>query len=158
MVVPANFNSSQQTVISGAAAGVDRVIEVAKEAGAKRAIKLPVSAPFHSPLMKPAEEKMADELETVLIHELKAPYIPNVDGKIHRDHSQVKSFLVKQVTAPVLWDSTMETIVAQDCQVTIELGPGNVLTNLMRRKNREMKTYSIHDPDSMANCLSEELS
>lgn len=150
VVVPANLNSSIQVVISGESSAVQRAIELAKKGGAKRAIPLNVTAPFHSPLMKPAALQMDVALERVTVSTPKIPYISNVDAKLHSMSSGIKERLVEQITAPVLWDSSMKTFLSFGCNRIIEIGPGNVLTNLVRRLEGAPLAESIETAESIS--------
>lgn len=155
VVVPANLNSSIQVVISGDSNAVSRAIDLAKKGGAKRAIPLPVSAPFHSPMMRPAADKMAKALEKIKFHPLQFPYISNVDANLRTDSEGIKNRLVEQITAPVLWESSMKTILSLNCKGILEIGPGNVLTNLFRRLEGAPEVKSVDTLESVSNLLSE---
>jgi [acyl-carrier-protein] S-malonyltransferase len=148
VVEAVNFNSPGQIVISGNAGAVEKAIVLLKEAGAKRALPLPVSVPSHSSLMKPA----ADELEKYLSDiEFKIPeteVIHNVDVKSHDDVNSVKSALVKQLYNPVQWARTIQ-ILSDGCDAIVECGPGKVLGGLTRRINKDVKSFSLDKPDSM---------
>ncbi|OGQ33805.1 MAG: [acyl-carrier-protein] S-malonyltransferase [Deltaproteobacteria bacterium RIFCSPHIGHO2_12_FULL_43_9] len=149
IVVPANLNSSLQIVISGDSNAVQRALDLAKKVGAKRAIPLSVSAPFHSPLMKPAAERMKKAFNEIDFHSLKTPYISNVDANLHADSDGIKDRLIEQITAPVLWDSSMRTILGLNCHEILEIGPGNVLTNLFRRLEGAPEVKSLDTLESL---------
>lgn len=153
IVVPANLNSPIQVVISGHSNAVQRAAELAKKGGAKRVIPLPVSAPFHSPLMSPAAEEMKKAFNNIVFHPLQTPYISNVDGNLHEDSDGIKGRLVDQITAPVLWDSSMRTILGLNCNLILEIGPGNVLTNLFRRIEGAPEVKSIDTLESLSSLL-----
>lgn len=145
--VAANDNANGQTVISGHTSAVERAIMLAKEQGAKRAVTLPVSAPFHSPLMAPAAEEMDVALSSVTIETPAVPVIANVTARPVCEPENIHQLLVDQVTAPVRWRETMDSF--QDLGITevVEIGAGKVLTGLMRRADRSMQIYNIETPD-----------
>jgi [acyl-carrier-protein] S-malonyltransferase len=154
-VQAANFNSPGQVVIAGSAAAVDRAIEILKSKGAKRAIKLPVSAPSHSALMQPAAASLADRLQRVAFDAPRARSVYNVDVSTHGDASAIRDALIRQLVGPVRWTETIRAIVASGARAVVECGPGRVLTSLNRRieKNREIAMLAIDDPDSLAAAL-----
>ena len=140
VVAPANYNCTGQLVISGSIEGIDKACELLLASGAKRALKLKVGGAFHSPLMQPAQEELAEAIEAA---EFKAPVCPvyqNVDGKPHTDPAEIKENLVKQLTAPVRWTQDVEAMIADGATEFIELGPGNVLQGLVKKINREVTT------------------
>ncbi|MDE6295644.1 MAG: ACP S-malonyltransferase [Muribaculaceae bacterium] len=133
VVAPANYNCPGQVVISGTIEGIDAACEKMLAAGAKRALKLKVGGAFHSPLMMPAQEELAEAIEAA---EIKAPVCPiyqNVDGKPHTDPAEIKANLIKQLTAPVRWTQDVQAMVADGADEFIELGPGNVLQGLVKK-------------------------
>lgn len=133
IVVPANFNSPGQIVISGEAEAVGRACAAAKEAGAKRALPLPVGGAFHSPLMEPARAELAKAIGSTPFRTPVCPIFQNVDGQPHTDPSEIKANLVSQLTSPVLWSQSVVNMAAAGATEFIELGPGEVLTNLVNR-------------------------
>ena len=147
VVAPANFNCPGQIVIAGHATAVNRAIELAKDAGAKRALPLPVSAPFHSSLMEPAAKKLAEVLATVVVSAFSFPVVGNVQAKAYSDEEQVKPLLVQQVCAPVRWDESVEEMVRLGVEEFIEIGPGKVLSGLVKRIVKGTKTQQV---DSIA--------
>lgn len=151
----ANLNSPEQTVIAGHKEPVERVAGKAKEEGAKKSILLPVSAPFHCSLMKPAEIKLQKELETTDFQDLSFPVITNVDAKPNTSGSNAKIALRRQVCNSVRWVETMKCIVDQGIHTVIELGPGKVLSGLMRRFDKNIKCYQVSDPSSLDRTISE---
>ncbi|HEX2492316.1 MAG TPA: ACP S-malonyltransferase [Steroidobacter sp.] len=155
VVQAANFNSPGQVVIAGAAAAVDRAIEALKSRGAKRAIKLPVSAPSHCPLMQPAADRLADRLKTIDIDASAAREVYNVDVRKHGAADEIRGALVRQLVGPVRWTQTIQAIVAGGARVIVECGPGRVLTGLNRRieKNKEIAMLAIEDTESLAAAL-----
>ncbi len=146
---PANINSPSQVVIAGHSEAVDRASELLKGRGAKRVIKLNVSAPFHSDLMKPAQERLAAELETVAFHNLAMPLVTNVDATEITSGEEARESLVRQVTAPVRWLESMEEMIAKGVETFVEVGPGKVLSGLMRQINREVKCFNVEDAESL---------
>jgi [acyl-carrier-protein] S-malonyltransferase len=133
VVSPANYNSDAQVVIAGHTEAVARAIELAKEKGAKRAMPLPVSAPFHCSLMIPAGVRLADVLAEVPVHGMTHPVISNVEATPNHDVSQVLDLLVRQVSAPVRWQETIGCMVNLGVERYIEIGPGKVLSGLVKR-------------------------
>ncbi|MDI2091019.1 ACP S-malonyltransferase [Commensalibacter oyaizuii] len=149
MVAVANDNGAGQVVISGHLDAIDRAIALASEMGIRRAIKLAVSAPFHSPLMQPAAQKMQEALSNTSIQPLKFPVIANVTAKPYQDTKEIEKLLVQQVTAPVRWAETMQLMIDQDVEIFFEIGAGKVLSNLMRRTARDRQVYSIGEPEDI---------
>ena len=145
----ANDNGGGQVVLSGDAAAVDRAIEIAKERGAKRAIPLAVSAPFHSALMAPAAEVMAEALAEVALGRPVVPLIANVSAEPVRDPAVIRGMLVKQVTSMVRWRETVVYLRSQEVELLAELGAGKVLTGLTRRIDRELQAVSVQMPDEI---------
>ena len=137
VVSPANYNSPGQVVIAGHAEAVNRAIDLAKDSGAKRAMQLPVSAPFHCELMVPAGEKLSETLEGLSIHPLSVPVVSNVDASPNLDASRVVNLLVQQVSAPVLWEETIHGMAKMGINRYIEIGPGKVLSGLAKRMTKE---------------------
>jgi len=133
VVSPANYNSDGQVVIAGHTEAVERAIVLAKEKGAKRAMPLPVSAPFHCRLMVPAGERLGDVLADIAVHEMALPVISNVEAAPNQDSSQVRDLLVRQVSAPVRWQETIACMVNLGADRYIEIGPGKVLSGLVKR-------------------------
>lgn len=155
IVQPANFNSPGQIVIAGGAAAVDRAIEILKARGAKRAIKLPVSVPSHSPLMAPAAEKLSQRLTDIKFETPAVKDIYTVDVRKHGDAAAIREALVQQLVGPVRWTQTIQAMVASGVKVIVECGPGRVLTGLNRRieKNKEIAMLAIEDSDSLQAAL-----
>ena len=140
VVAPANYNCKGQLVISGSIEGIEKACERLLAAGAKRAMKLKVGGAFHSPLMMPAQEELAEAIEAA---EFKTPICPvyqNVDGKPHTDPKEIKENLVKQLTAPVRWTQDVEAMIEDGATEFIELGPGAVLQGLVKKISREVTT------------------
>jgi [acyl-carrier-protein] S-malonyltransferase len=154
IVSVANINAPGQTVIAGSKAGVDRAIEVAKSRGVRRALPLPVSAPFHCALMKPAEERLQPILAAADFHDLDVPLITNVDAKPTTDGSQVRESLVRQVASSVRWVESVERMVADGVTRFVEIGPGNVLTGLIKRIGGDAELINISDAATLDAYLS----
>jgi [acyl-carrier-protein] S-malonyltransferase len=149
VVSPANFNGGGQIVIAGARAAVERAVELLKQRGAKRAVPLPVSAPFHSALMKPAAEKLAVELGRVEIAPLAMPVMTNVEAAPNQDARRVAALLVEQVTAPVRWEESILALAALGVTSAIEVGVGNVLAGLCKRIAPAIDVRGAGDPDAI---------
>mgnify|MGYP001285313674 CR=1 FL=1 len=153
VVSPANFNSPGQVVIAGNTAAVERAIELAKEKGAKRALPLPVSAPFHCSLMVPAGERLAQVLDNVVFAEMNIPVVSNVEAAPNSDASRLQELLVAQVSAPVRWDESIARMVADGVKTFIEIGPGKVLSGLVRRIDRSAASANVEDCTSLDKLL-----
>jgi [acyl-carrier-protein] S-malonyltransferase len=145
---PANFNSPGQIVISGHSSAVERAMERIKQEG-KKAVLLPVSAPFHSPLMKPAGERLDKVLETVSVSDLKTPVVTNVEAEINSSKEKVKGLLVAQVSSPVRWEESMRKMIQQGIEGMVEIGPGKVLSGLMKRIDKNVEISNIEDLQSL---------
>ena len=145
VVSPANLNSPGQIVIAGNKAAVERAVELAKGRGAKRAIMLNVSAPFHCALMKPAADRLAVDLDGVEFAEPQIPLVNNADGRVVKDATSAREGLKRQVTAPVRWEESMRALRAQGVEVFVEVGPGKVLSGLMRQIDRQAACVNIED-------------
>jgi [acyl-carrier-protein] S-malonyltransferase len=145
VVVPANFNAPEQIVIAGHADAVRRAVALAEARGAKRAVMLQVSAPFHSPLMAPARERLTPDLEATEFKDLRIPMVANVDAQLVRRGEQARLGLVRQVDSPVLWVDSMRRLTAEGPRVVVEVGPGRVLTGLARRIDRSLELFSVED-------------
>ena len=145
VVAPANFNSPGQVVIAGHATAVNRTIELAKAKGFRKAMLLPVSAPFHCALMQPAADRLKEVLDCVLVHPLSLPVITNVEAVANQDAARVRELLVAQVCAPVRWEQSVHAMINQGVTRFVEIGPGKVLTGLVKRINKEMTLVNIED-------------
>ncbi|MGC8917107.1 MAG: ACP S-malonyltransferase [Thermoanaerobaculum sp.] len=143
VVVPANFNSPEQTVIAGHAEAVARAEDVLATHGVKRLVRLPVSAPFHSPLMAPVREKLRPALEALALSDLSVPLYNNVDAAPVQEAGEVRSGLIRQVDAPVRWVELVTRMVADGFDTFLEVGPGNVLCGLVRRIASGVKTVPV---------------
>jgi [acyl-carrier-protein] S-malonyltransferase len=145
VVAPANFNSPGQIVIAGHATAVNRAIEIAKARGYRKAMLLPVSAPFHSALMIPAGERLRAVLAAVKLAELLVPVVSNVEAVANADSARVRDLLVAQVSAPVRWDDSVREMVRLGVSCFVEIGPGKVLSGLVKRIDKEVITCNIED-------------
>jgi [acyl-carrier-protein] S-malonyltransferase len=153
VVEAVNFNDPSQTVIAGTKAGVDKACEILKASGAKRALPLPVSAPFHSSLMKPAAEKLRLALEDVKIAEPQIPVINNIDVAVRSDASQIRDALYRQAFGPVRWVECVQALKARGVTHVVEAGPGKVLAGLTKRIDAEMTGMPLYDPATLAEVL-----
>ncbi|MEC8958050.1 MAG: ACP S-malonyltransferase [Nitrospinota bacterium] len=153
LVQPANLNSPVQTVIAGHKEAVEEVSKDALTAGAKKAVVLPVSAPFHSALMKSAEIKLQQELEATEFYDLSFPVINNIEAKPIVKGNDARESLVKQVCSPVRWCETMQYMVDQEIDSVIELGSGKVLSGLMKRYNKNINCYQVGDRETLSHFL-----
>jgi [acyl-carrier-protein] S-malonyltransferase len=142
---PANINSSNQVVIAGNAEAIDRAIELLKERGAKRVVKLNVSAPFHCALMLPAQERLAADLEGLSLDDLRIPLVSNVDAAEVREAADARDSLIRQVSSPVRWQESVELLISKGIDTFVEVGPGKVLSGLMRQINREVRSLNVED-------------
>ena len=149
VVEPVNFNAPAQVVIAGHKSAVERACEVAKAKGAKRALPLPVSAPFHSSLLKPASDRLRDYLQGVTFATPAIPLINNVDVAMVTDAAAIKDALVRQAASPVRWVETVQTMASQGVERVIECGPGKVLSGLVKRIQGDLATDAINDQASM---------
>jgi [acyl-carrier-protein] S-malonyltransferase len=143
VVVPANYNSEGQIVVSGDIPGVDKAAELAKAAGAKRALRLEVGGAFHSPLMEPAREGLREFLKQITINRPSRPVVANVTAEPVIEPEQIRDLLVRQVTAPVRWSQTMAWLVGAGVTRIYEIGPGKVLTGLAKREMRPEESFNI---------------
>ncbi len=148
-----NFNCPGQVVIAGAVGAVNKAIEALKAAGAKRAILLPVSAPFHSTLMQPASERLAEVLAPITIHDAKFPVVANVTAKEVTSGAEIKELLVKQAAMPVLWETSVHHMVAGGVDTFVEVGPGKVLTGFTKKIAKGMTALNVEDPESLEKTL-----
>ena len=155
VVEPANYNSPEQTVIAGHAQAVDRAIAICKEKGAKRALPLPVSAPFHCSLMSAVQPRLAEVLGTVHFKQPNAPVIANATAEPNTDPARIVPLLLTQVTAPVRWVETVQKMALNGVDTLIELGPGKVLSGLTRRIDKGLKAFSVEDPAGLKAVLAE---
>jgi [acyl-carrier-protein] S-malonyltransferase len=145
VVSPANFNSPGQIVIAGHATAVNRAIEIAKARGFRKAMLLPVSAPFHSALMVPAGNRLKEVLDTVAFAAMQTPVITNVEATPNMDSARIRELLVAQVSAPVQWDASIREMIRLGVKSCIEIGPGKVLSGLVKRIVKEVVCANIED-------------
>jgi [acyl-carrier-protein] S-malonyltransferase len=150
---PANINSPAQIVIAGNTEAIDRAIELLKERGAKRAIKLNVSAPFHCALMKPAQEKLAADLQRIDFEDLRFPVIENVSAEANTKGERARKALTLQVSAPVRWADSIENLIAEGAETFVEVGAGKILAGLVRQINRDVRCLNVENADSLKNTL-----
>lgn len=151
VVSPANLNSPGQIVIAGNKSAVERAVEMAKGRGAKRAILLNVSAPFHCALMKPAADRLAEDLDAVSFTDLKMPLVNNADACLVKDAATARDGLKRQVTAPVRWEESMRLLRSEGAEVFVEVGPGKVLSGLLRQIDRQAESLGAEDSASVDN-------
>ncbi len=150
---PANINSPAQIVIAGNESAVDRAIEILKTRGAKRTIKLNVSAPFHCDLMLPAQEKLALDLAEIEYSDLRFPIIENVSAEENSSGERVKTALTEQVSNPVRWSPSVELLINEGVETFVEIGAGKVLSGLVRQINRDVRCLNVGDTESLRNSL-----
>ena len=153
VVAPANLNSPEQTVISGDAAAVKRAVELASASGAKRAVMLAVSAPFHSALMLPAQQQLEVDLRKTAFQTLRVPLVTNVDAEIITSGDEARESLIRQVTLPVRWEESVRELVEQGVNTFVEVGPGRVLTGLLRQIDRSVHVFNVEDEKSLNSTL-----
>jgi [acyl-carrier-protein] S-malonyltransferase len=147
---PANLNSPDQTVISGHAGAVKRAVELASQAGAKRAVILPVSAPFHSALMAAMEEKFGQDLRGAEFSDLRVPLVTNVDADTITTGSEAREALIRQISMPVRWEESVRLLIDEGVNTFVEVGPSRVLTGLLRQIERSVAALNVEDEKSLA--------
>jgi len=153
VVVPANLNSPGQIVISGHKQAVERAAAAAKDAGAKRAVLLPVSAPFHSSLLQPAAARLENDFQRIRFGGLSIPLVTNVDAEVIETPQAARDALLRQVPAPVRWEESMRKLIELGCDCFIEVGPGKILAGLLRQIDRSVRALSVEDPASLEKTL-----
>ena len=153
VVSPANVNSPDQIVISGSKAAVERAAELAKTKGAKRAVMLQVSAPFHCSLMQPAQDRLAHDLNALKFAAAQVPVVTNVDAELIQDGQKARGALIRQVTGAVQWARCIEALIAAGVQTFVEAGPGKVLTGLLRQIDRSKTGLNVENEDSLQKTL-----
>ena len=146
----ANLNSPEQTVISGHASAVKRAVEIASQLGAKRAVILAVSAPFHSALMAPAQEKLEKDLKQTEFAVLRVPLVTNVDADTIASGDEAREALIRQVIMPVRWEESVRLLIDEGVNTFVEVGPGRVLSGLLRQIERSVATLNVEDAKSLA--------
>lgn len=147
---PANLNSPDQTVISGHAGAVKRAVELASQAGAKRAVILPVSAPFHSALMAAIEEKFGQDLRGAEFSDLRVPLVTNVDADTITTGSEAREALIRQISMPVRWEESVRLLIDEGVNTFVEVGPSRVLTGLLRQIERSVAALNVEDEKTLA--------
>jgi [acyl-carrier-protein] S-malonyltransferase len=155
VVAAVNFNSPGQVVIAGHTAAVDAAIVALKDAGAKRALPLPVSAPFHTELMRPAGEKLAEAIAGITLTSPEIPVVHNVNAATASDPEAIRALLVEQIYSPVKWTGCIEAMVSAGITQVVECGPGKVLSGLNRRIDKSLASFSLEHPDALASTLQE---
>ena len=155
VVAAVNFNSPGQVVIAGHTAAVETAISSLKEAGAKRAMPLPVSAPFHTELMKPAGERLAEAIAEITISAPQVPVVHNVHARTESEPEKIRTLLVEQIYSPVQWTSCVKTMIGAGITSVVECGPGKVLSGLNRRIDKSLSSHALEAPDSLAAALQE---
>lgn len=149
IVEPANFNCDGQVVVAGNSEAVDLFVSRIRETGAKRGVKLPVSAPFHCSLMNPAQTKMAEYLSKVIISDIKVPVYNNIEGKKQNSVSQIRNALIRQVSGAVRWTDEIINMINEGIDTFVEVGAGNVLTGLVKKISKEVKAFNISTIEDM---------
>jgi [acyl-carrier-protein] S-malonyltransferase len=150
IVAPANLNSPTQIVVSGEESAVERLVELAREAGARRALRLQVGAAFHSELMKPVQQKLAEEMEALSFGDPDVPMVGNASGGVLKTAAEVRTGLINQIASPVLWVDCIQTMLAEGCSTFLELGPGRVLSGLVRQIDADAEVFNADSPDALA--------
>ena len=153
VVAPVNYNSPGQVVIAGHSAAVERAMTACKEAGAKRALPLPVSAPFHTSLMRPAAERLEAQIQATVFQAPEIPVVHNVTARAESDPEVIKALMVEQIYSPVRWVECVQTLRAQGVETTLECGPGKVLSGLNKRIDKSLATLAMETPDELATAL-----
>jgi [acyl-carrier-protein] S-malonyltransferase len=149
IVSPANMNSPEQTVISGSATAVKRAVEIASQSGAKRAVILPVSAPFHCELMAPSQKRLEPDLRAATFAALRFPVVTNVDAETIASGEEARDALIRQVTQPVRWLDSVHEMIELGVTIFVEVGPGKVLSGLMRQIDRSVRCFNVEDAASL---------
>jgi [acyl-carrier-protein] S-malonyltransferase len=149
VLAPANLNAPDQTVVAGHAAAVKRLVPIAKQHGARRVLELPVSAPFHCALMRPAQERLAGDLQGLAMQDAVFPILTNVHAAPERSAAALRQALREQVTAPVRWVEIVQALSALGVKTVVEIGPGKVLTGLVRRIAPDLELLNVEDPASL---------
>lgn len=153
VVAPVNYNSPGQVVIAGHSAAVERAMTACKEAGAKRALPLPVSAPFHTSLMRPAAERLEAQIQATVFQAPEIPVVHNVTARAESDPEIIKALMVEQIYSPVRWVECIQTLRAQGVETTLECGPGKVLSGLNKRIDKSLSTLAMETPDELTTAL-----
>jgi [acyl-carrier-protein] S-malonyltransferase len=154
IVAPANYNSPGQIVIAGEKKAVEEAMELARIAGAKKVIPLSVSVPSHCILMKQAGERLEQELAKVTIRDLSSPIVNNAEAKFIRTATEIRTSLIKQISTPLFWEDSIKNMVSDGYDIFVEIGPGKVLSGLVKRITKDAKVLNVEDPKSMSDTLS----
>lgn len=149
-VAPANLNTPAQIVVSGEAAAVDRLVKLAADAGAKRALRLQVGAAFHSRMMEPVQQRLAEEMKSIVWSDPRVPIASNASGMLVTSADQVRDALIAQIASPVRWVECVETMLAQGADTFLELGPGRVLGGLVRQIDPSVTVFAADSPGKLA--------
>ena len=152
-VEPANYNCPGQLVVAGETAAVEKVTEIAKEKGARRALLLPVSAPFHCKLLEPAAIKLETELESLEIKDMQVPVVTNVTGKVILNKEEIKLLLRDQVMNPVRWEQCVKTMLSEGIDTFIEIGPGKALSGFIKKIDKSVRVFNIENLESLKNTI-----
>jgi [acyl-carrier-protein] S-malonyltransferase len=155
IVEPANYNCPGQISIAGEVKAVEKAMELCLEKGAKRAIQLAVSAPFHCSMLRPAGELLAVELQNVNFSEFKTPLVANVSGKVVKSSADIKETLIRQVSSPVLWEASVRYMLEQGVDTFVEIGPGKVLSGFVKKISKDARTLNIDDLESLQKTIGE---
>lgn len=158
VVAPANLNTSTQIVASGDEAGVEKLLELARESGAEKALRLQVGAAFHSELMKPVQARMAEAMETITWRDPDVPLVSNASGQLARTAGEVRQALIAQIASPVLWVDCVQTLMDAGCTTLLELGSGRVLTGLVRQINPDADVFAADSPQKIATFVQQHMS
>lgn len=155
VVAAVNFNSPGQVVIAGTATAVERASALCKEAGAKRALPLPVSAPFHTELMRPAADHLAEQIAATIFSVPEIPVVHNVTAEVEINPEKIKALMIEQIYSPVRWVECVNTMTAKGIAITLECGPGKVLSGLNKRINTDLVTVSVEKPEELLAALTD---
>lgn len=154
IVEPANFNCPGQVVVAGEVKAIDKLIEICIKEGARRAMILPVSAPFHSSMLKGAGQKLKNELKKIELNDMKIPVITNVTGDFVKNSDMIKDYMIRQVSSPVLWEKCIYKMIDYGVDTFIEVGPGKVLNGFLKRIDRKLKGLNVADIASLEKTIS----
>lgn len=149
IVETVNFNCPGQLVVAGETAAVEEAVRLCTEKGAKRAVVLPVSAPFHSRMMKPAAERLKAELDKIVLSDAKVPVVANVNAEYVTDSRKISDLLVRQVYSPVLWEKSIRNMIAKGVDTFVEIGPGKALSGFVKRIDREVRVFNVENLASL---------
>lgn len=153
VVEAANFNCPGQIVVAGEVKAVNKAVNLAKAKGAKKAVMLPVSAPFHCSLLKPAADNLAKELENVVIKDSKIPVVSNVNADYTNEGKKVRELLIKQVNSPVLWEDCIKKMINSGVDTFVEVGPGKALSSFVKKIDKTLKVSNVEDTESLYNTI-----